>query len=72
MKPGGHAQLKSLTKSVQGAPRRHGFSTQSLVLISQSCPSHPGKHSHVNLPCCRAVQEAPFLQGLPFAEQGSI
>lgn len=70
-KPGGQAQLKSLTKSVQAAPRRQGFSIQSSVLISHSWPSHPGKHSHLNLPCWSAVHVAPFEQGFPLAVQGS-
>lgn len=72
MNPGGQAQLKSFTKSVQGAPSRHGFSIQSSVLISQSWPSQPGKHSHLNRPCCKAMQLAPFVQGFPFAVHGSI
>lgn len=72
VKPGGHAQLKSFTKSVQAAPRRQGFSIQSSVFISHSCPSHPGKHSHLYLPCWRAMQVAPLVQGFPLAEHGSI
>lgn len=39
--PGGQAQLKSLIKSVQLAPSKHGFSAQSSTLISQCCPLHP-------------------------------
>lgn len=39
--PGGQAQLKSLIKSVQLAPNKHGFSAQSSTLISQFFPLHP-------------------------------
>lgn len=70
--PVGQLQLKSLTKSVQFDPRRHGLSAQSSTFISQVCPSQPGKHSHVNRPCSKATQVAPLLHGLPLAEHGSI
>jgi hypothetical protein len=70
--PEGQVQLKSATRSVQFAPSKHGFSAQSSMLISQVCPSQPGKHSHMNLPCCKAIHVAPLLQGLPEALHGSI
>ena len=71
-KPGGQSQLKSATRSVQLAPSRQGLSAQSSVLISQLWPSHPSRHSHLNLPCWRATQVAPLLQGFPLAVQGLI
>lgn len=42
------------------------------VLISQCCPSHPGKHSHLKRPCCKATHVAPLAHGLPFAVHGFI
>jgi len=72
VKPGGQVHLKSATRSVQLAPSRQGFSAQSSVLMSQSCPSHPGKHWQENRPCCSATHDAPFWHGFPWAVQGLI
>ena len=42
------------------------------VLASQYWPSHPGKHSHLKRPCCRATQVAPLAHGFPLAVHGLI